>query len=117
MFGIVNRDMIAVDKVGREDHQVGAAGVTQRREQNATKPGGDDPICKHPGRRNFFVDTGDLSRGTVSVFPRFISDSWAESLRKVGDFGERDLVGGKGGRWDDAGALPVFLERRLGRTG
>src|SRR5690606_28506093 len=109
--------MIAVDKVGREDHQVGAAGVTQRREQNAAKPGGDDPIRKHPGRRNFFVDTGDLSPGTVPVFPRFIPDSWVEPLRKVDDFGEHDLVGGKGGRWGDAGALPVFLECRLGRTG
>src|SRR5690606_31152882 len=71
----------------------------------------------HPGRRNLLVDTGDLSPGTVPVFPRVIPDSWVEPLRKVGDFGERDLVGSKGGRWGDAGTLPVFLKRRLGRTG
>ncbi|MBB6469083.1 hypothetical protein HNQ96_004972 [Aminobacter lissarensis] len=38
----MNRDLIAVDKIGRKNHQIGAAGVTQRREQDAAKPGGDD---------------------------------------------------------------------------
>ncbi|MGY2997033.1 hypothetical protein ACVWWD_005894 [Mesorhizobium sp. URHB0026] len=37
---IVDRDMIAVDKVGWKDHQVGATGVTQRWKQDAAKAGG-----------------------------------------------------------------------------
>lgn len=38
VIGIVNRDMIAVDKIGRKDRQIGAAGVTQRREPDARSP-------------------------------------------------------------------------------
>jgi hypothetical protein len=39
------------------------------------------------------------------------------SVSAPGHLGERDLVGGKRGRRHDAGALPVFIESCLGRTG
>ncbi|ESY86466.1 hypothetical protein X741_33195 [Mesorhizobium sp. LNHC229A00] len=37
VIGIMDRDLIAFDKIGRKDHQVGATGVTQRRKQDAAK--------------------------------------------------------------------------------
>ncbi len=82
VIGIVNRDMVAIDKIGRKDHQIGAAGVTQRRKQDAPKPGGENQIRKLP------------APGTIPLLPSAVPDARVESLRKVGDLGECDLVGG-----------------------
>src|SRR5690606_15636325 len=53
--------------------------------------------------------------GTIPLLPGVVPYVRVESLREVGDIGECDLI--KGGRRDDAGALLVFLERCLSRTG
>lgn len=87
VIGIVNRDMIAVDKIGRKNHQIGAAGMTQRGGMGYRAALRDDQIREFPRWRNFLVDASDLAPGAVP-------DVRVESLRKVGHFGERDLVGG-----------------------
>lgn len=84
VIGIVNRDMIAVDKIGRKDHQIGAAGVTQRREQDAAKPGRDDQVRKLPRWRDLLVNASDLAPGTIPFLPSDVPDVRVESLRKVG---------------------------------
>ena len=117
VIGIMDRDLIAVDKIGRKDRQIGATGVTQRRKQDAAKSGGDDQVRELPRWRDFLVDASDLAPGTIPFLPSAVPDIRVEPLRKVGHLGERDLVGGKGGRRGDAGALLVFLKSRLGRTG
>lgn len=117
VIGIVNRDMIAVDKIGRKDHQIGTADVTQRREQDAAEPGRDDQVCELPRGRDFLVDASDLAPGTISLMPGAVLDVRVESLRKVGHLGERDLVSRKVGWRGDAGTLLVFIKSRLGRTG
>ena len=48
VIGIMDRDLIAFDKIGRKDRQVGATGVTQRRKQDAAKSGGDDHVRELP---------------------------------------------------------------------
>lgn len=45
-MGIVCRDLIAVDKIGRQDRQIGAAGVAQQRKQDIAKPGRNDHVRK-----------------------------------------------------------------------
>lgn len=116
MIGVVNLDPIAFDKIGWKDHQVGAAGMTQRWKQDAAKRRGDDQIGEFPRWRYPPVDAGNLPPGTVPFPPGAVPGVRVEPLRKVGDFGKRDLVGGKRCRRGDAGAVSVFFECRLRRT-
>lgn len=74
-------DMIAVDKVGRKDHQIGAAGVAQRGKQDAAQPSGDDHVRQLPGRRNSLVDAGDLAPGTIPLLPGPVPDVRIEPSR------------------------------------
>lgn len=104
MIGIVNGNMIAVDQIGRKNHQIGATGMAQRWEQDTAKSGCDDQVCEFPRRRDFLVDASDLAPGTIPLLPGVTPDVWIISLRQVGDFGECDPVGGKGGRRCDVGA-------------
>ena len=62
------------------------------------------------------MDASDLAPSTIPFSPGAVPDVWVESLRQVGDIGERDLVGGKGRRRRDAGALFVFFESCLWRV-
>ncbi|TIP10524.1 MAG: plasmid partitioning protein RepB [Mesorhizobium sp.] len=114
VIGIVHRHPVAIDEVGRKDDQVGTAGVTQRWKQDTAQPCCDNQIGEFPRRWNFLVDASDLAPGTIPLVPGAIPDVRVKPLRKVGYLGERDLISGKGGRRSDAGALLVFLERRLG---
>jgi hypothetical protein len=97
VIGIMDRDVIAVDKVRREDHQIGTAGVAQRRKQDAAQAGRNDQVRELPGRRDFILDAGDLAPRTIPFLPGAIPDVRIEPLRKVGHIGKCDLVGGEGG--------------------
>jgi hypothetical protein len=44
----MDRDVIALHKVGGKDRQIGAAGVAQRRKQDTAEPGRDDQVRELP---------------------------------------------------------------------
>ncbi len=94
--------------------QICAAGMTQWRKQDTAQTGRDDQVRQLPRRRYPPVDASHLAPGTIPFSPRIVPEIWVKALQQVGDFGERDLLGGKGGQRGDAGALLMFPERRLG---
>jgi len=92
VIGIMDGDLIAFDKTGRKDHQVGATGVT-------------------------LLSMRAIWRQAQSHSCQALSQiSGSNPCERSATSGERDLVGGKRCRRDDAGALLVFVKSRLGRT-
>lgn len=65
VIGVVDRDTVAVDRIGRKDHQIDAAGVVQRQEQDASKPARDYTASFYEG--GIFLSMRAIRRNPAAV--------------------------------------------------